>query len=335
MENQVGVESILLKDESQRLGLPSFKILGASWATYRVLSERFPNALREWKNMDDIAENLRSFRVPMLYSATDGNHGRGVARVAKLFGLSARIYMPSGTVEARIKTIQDEGAEVVIVAGTYDDAVAQAAHDAEENAGLLIQDNSWKGYEKIPRYVVEGYSTLMWEIDDELEATNQKQPTHVFVQIGNGSFAEAVVRHYRSMEIQPVIIGVEPDTAACLLESVQVGHPVKLAGPLTSIMAGMNCDSPSLVSFPILQKGIDCFMSIADERSLEAMRLLAKYGIVSGETGAAGLGALLEISSKENQHNRQRLSLNSTSRILLFSTEGATDPAMYQEITKG
>ncbi len=332
LAERVGVSRLFVKDESQRLGLPAFKILGASWGTYRALSERYPDLTKDWSSVDELAKKLRSCRALVLYSATDGNHGRAVARVAKMFGLRACIYVPKGTADARSSAIMSEGATVTIVNGTYDDAVAQAAHDAEEGNGLLIQDNSWKGYEIIPRYVIEGYSTMLWEIDDALEAMDEQQPTHVLVQIGNGSFAEAVVRHYRAKRSQPGIIGVEPDSAACALESVRAGKIVKVSGPHTSIMVGMNCDSPSLVSWQALLKGIDCYVSISDERAKEAMKLFAQHNIVSGETGAAGLGALLDLLSEEHETARKQLHINSQSRILVISTEGATDPNSYQSI---
>lgn len=332
LAEELGVSKIFVKDESSRLGLPAFKILGASWATYRALSERYPDVTKHWSNVEDLAKRLKSCHSLVLYSATDGNHGRAVARVAKMFGMRASIFVPKGTAGARISAIRDEGASVTIIDGTYDDAVANAAHEADEKRGLHIQDNGWKGYEIIPRYVIEGYSTMLWEIDDALEELREEQPTHVLVQIGNGSFAEAVVRHYRAKESHTTIIGVEPDSAACALESVKVGKVKTISGPFNSIMAGMNCDSPSLVSFPVMQKGIESFISIPDNRTKEAMRLLARHNIVSGETGAAGIGALLEIVDVENRKAREELYLDNHSRVLVVSTEGATDPVSYRNI---
>lgn len=332
LAQQFGVAKLFVKDESRRLGLPAFKILGASWATYRTLGERYPDLIKDWSGVDDLAKKLKSSHSLALYSATDGNHGRAVARVAKMFGLRSRIYVPKGTAEARISAIQSEVASVTVVDGTYDDTVAMAAHDAEEARGLLIQDNGWKGYETIPSYVVEGYSTMLWEIDEALAEMNQEQPTHVVVQIGVGSFAEAIVRHYCAMNSSTTIIGVEPDSAACVLESVKAGKIVKVPGPHTSIMAGMNCDSPSLVSFPVMQKGIGCFISISDNRAKEAMRLLAQHKIVSGETGAAGMGALIEMDDEENRTSKEKIRLGERSRVLIISTEGATDPTAYENI---
>lgn len=249
-----------------------------------------------------------------------------------MLGLRSHVYVPEGTARARISAIESEGALVQVIQGTYDDTVAKAARDADAHGGLLIQDNGWSGYEAIPRYVVEGYSTMLWEIDDELAVRAEPPPTHVLVQIGVGSFADAVVRHFCQKNPRPVIIGVEPEGAACALESVRAGQIVRVAGPHTSIMAGMNCDSPSLVSFPVLQTGVKCFMTISDERTIEAMQRLASLGVVSGETGAAGIGALLELADEHHRHRRDELGMTASSRILIFSTEGVTNPELYRSV---
>ena len=330
--HELGIEKLFVKDESWRLGLPAFKILGASWATFRELTGRQPDLTRSWSTVQELAGRIQNRERIVLYAATDGNHGRAVARVARLFGLHARIFVPQGTVQARVSGIASEGAEVIVVDGTYDDAVALAARESKEQDGVYIQDNSWDGYETIARHVVEGYSTLLWEIDDALAELHEPDPTHVVVQLGNGSFADAVIRHYTSKQSQPTLIGVEPESAVCLLESVRAGKMVKVPGPHSSIMVGMNCDSPSLISFPVIQGGIQCFVSISDERAKESMRLYGKSNIISGETGAAGLGAVLEILCHENSDARSRLGMDTHSRVLVFSTEGATDPESYKTI---
>ncbi len=335
LAKSLGVSKILLKDESGRLGLPAFKILGASWAAYCALSERCAALRHTWVSVDELAERLREYPVPVLYAATDGNHGRAVARFASMLGLRSQVYVPEGTAQARVAAIESEGASVHVVQGTYDDTVAKAARDADAYAGLLLQDNGWSGYESIPHYVVEGYSTMLWEIDDELAARAEPLPTHVLVQIGVGSLADAVVRHFCRKHPRPVIIGVEPEGAACALESVRAGVIVRVAGPHTSIMAGMNCDSPSLISFPVLQRGINCFMTISDERTREAMKRLASLGIVSGETGAAGVGALFELAGEHHRRVRDAIGLTASSRVLVFSTEGATNPELYHAIVSG
>jgi diaminopropionate ammonia-lyase len=260
-------------------------------------------------------------------TATDGNHGRAVARVAKWFGFDARIYLPRGTAPARIDGIASEGAQVEIVDGTYDDAVARAAADASDR-NLVISDTSWPGYEEVPRWVMEGYSTIMCEIDDALAQRGDATPDVIAVQFGVGALAAAVVRHFRTSKI----LSVEPLHAACMLESIEAGEIVTVPGPHDSIMAGLNCGRVSLVAWPIVSRGINAFIAIEDERAREAMRALARIGIVAGETGASGLAGLLEVCS--NADHRAAVGINGDTRVLAFITEGATDPQSYAEIVR-
>jgi len=327
---ELGVGQLWLKHEADRFGLPAFKILGASWAIRCLLKERLSIPDDAWSDLDQLRQSLASSPF-VVASATDGNHGRGVARMARLLGLAARIYMPAGASAARIEAIKSEGATVV-VRGTYDDAVARAAKETD-GTGLLIQDTAWDGYEQIPGWIVEGYSTMLWEIDDALEQLHEPGPTHVFVQMGVGSLAEAVVRHYCRNGQSPLIIGIEPDQAACVMAAVKAGKIVHLPGHQHSLMAGLNCGTASSISFPILQAGMDCFLAIGDARAREAMRLLARHRIVAGETGVAGLAGLLHLlSSVLAEEDRTRLHLDHTSRILVILTEGPTDPDTYEDV---
>jgi diaminopropionate ammonia-lyase len=322
-----------VKDESNRFGLPAFKILGPSWAIPKILSQRFGLPLREFARFDTIRRRLAEVGKITLACATDGNHGRAVAFMGRMLGLPTRVYVPDGTSTARIQAVESEGATVV-VGGTYEEAIERAAAELEDN-GLLIQDNAWEGYEEIPRLIVEGYSTMLWEIEDHFRSLRAPDPTHVVVQVGVGSLADAVVRHYRRRGLgqPPVIICVEPVKAACLLTSVRAGEVVKIGGWQNSIMAGLNCAIPSAISFPLLRRYVDCFMSVEDDRAREAMCELAAEGIVAGETGAAGLAGLLElVRGRHNLASAGWLGLDHTSRVLLFNTEGATDPASFTHI---
>lgn len=334
LARMLGVGQVLLKDESRRLGLPAFKILGASWAIYRAVEARLGSPLEPWPTLNDLAQRLAPLRPMTLAAATDGNHGRAVAHMAALLGFAARIYLPAGTAQARIDAIASEGASVEIVAGTYDDAVARSAQDANARC-LVISDTSWPGYEDVPRWVMDGYSTIFWEIDDALARLDEKGPDLVAVQIGVGALAAAVVNHYRQPERDPnpAILSVEPAHAACMLASVEAGEIVSIPGPHDSIMAGLNCGRPSIVAWPFVSTGIDAFIAIDDERARDAMRALARAGIVAGETGAAGLGGLFALltAPKSAQH-RLELHVNETTRVLLFITEGATDPQAYAKI---
>ena len=330
----LGVRELLLKDESSRLGLPAFKILGASWAIYRALEKRVGRPLEPWRTIEELAERLAPLRPLALATATDGNHGRAVAHVAALLGFDAQIYVPAGTAQARIDGIAREGAHLEIVAGTYDDAVARAAQAANQGC-LVISDTSWPGYEEIPRWVMEGYSTIMFEIDDELAKRGAKNPDLVAVQFGVGALAAAVVRHYPRPRANqsPKILSVEPLRAACALSSIEAGEITAVPGPHDSIMAGLNCGRPSIVAWPIVSQGIDAFIAIPDERACQAMRALARLGIVAGETGAAGLAGLIELLTGETRtQDRHALGVDEKSRVLVLVTEGATDPVPYRRI---
>ena len=325
----LGVGKVWVKDESWRLGLPAFKILGASWAVFKAL-EAHSGGIGEWRDVEGLRERLAPLLPLTLAAATDGNHGRAVARMARLLGLGARIFVPADMARARVEGIRSEGAEVLVVRGTYDEAVARSAEEADGRC-LVISDTSWPGYEEVPRWVIDGYSTILWEVDDELARLGEGGPTLVVVQIGVGAFAAAVTRHFRSPGVspRPKILGVEPARAACALASAEAGDTVHLPGPHDSIMAGLNCGSPSLVAWPTISRGIDVFVEIEDRWAREAMRMLAGAGIVSGETGAAGLAGLLAVA---REGDRGEVGLTEEARVLVFNCEGATDPGAYGRI---
>ncbi len=326
----LGIGQVLLKDESRRFGLPAFKILGASWAVYRALETRTSGKLEPWGTLEELAEKLAPLRPLTLATATDGNHGRAVAHVAALFGLSARIFVPAGTAQARIDGIASEGAEVEVVDGTYEDAVERAAGEAGDRC-LVISDTSWPGYERIPHWVMEGYSTIFGEIDEELARRGEQAADILPIQFGVGALAAALVRHYPAAS--PKIVSVEPLRAACGLASIEAGEIVTVPGPHDSIMAGLNCGRASLAAWPIVSRGIDAFIAIPDERAREAMRALAQIGVVAGETGAAGLAGLIELlKGAENAHYRAALGINAGTRAMILITEGATDPESYRRI---
>jgi diaminopropionate ammonia-lyase len=331
----LGVEKVWVKDESDRFGLPSFKVLGASWAVCREFEDRYDIARGDWSDLDRIARLIPKSDSLILVTATDGNHGRGVARVARWCGLKARIYMPEGTVEARIDAIESEGAQVIVVDGDYDRAVEAAAGDNDSGA-LLVQDSGWSGYEVIPSRIVEGYVTIFSEIDEQLGGLGESRPDLVAVQIGVGSLAAAAARYYRTGKAEPRLIGVEPESAACAFESIRAGKIVTVPGPHRSVMAGLNCPTVSQAAWPFLESGFDAFVTIDDSRSFEAMRILAGDGITSGESGAAGAAGLLEIACrKEGNLLHSELGLDRSSSILVVSTEGITDPDMYRAAMDG
>jgi diaminopropionate ammonia-lyase len=333
----LGVGKVFVKDESSRLGLPAFKVLGASWAVYRALEERLGEDFGDWEEIWELEEHLEPSLPLSLVAATDGNHGRAVARVARLLGLGAKIFVPGDMATARRKAIADEGAEVIVVDGTYDEAMERSAGEAGERA-LVISDMSWPGYERIPSWVIEGYSTMLWEIDDELQRRSEVGPDLVVVQVGVGAFAAAVARHFRRPRASPhpKLMSVEPASADCLLESVEAGSIVSVPGPHDSIMSGLNCGKPSLVAWPTVSRGIDLHIAVNDEPAREAMRLAAESGVVSGETGAAGLGGLLELMRAGGEEAaRKALGVGEETRVLIFNCESATDPEAYLRLMAG
>jgi diaminopropionate ammonia-lyase len=295
---ELRVGRVLVKDESSRLGLPAFKVLGASWACHQVLQRR-PGA--------------------MLVTATEGNHGRAVARMAAHFGVGATVFVPAGIRPQAVAAIADEGAKVVHAGGGYDDAVGQAAAFADERSGrVLVQDTAWAGYEQVPAWIVQGYQTLLDEVDAQLGAA----PDLVVVPVGVGSLAEAVVRHYRRPDAEhPSVLLTEPDTAACALASLRAGRSATVATAAT-VMAGLNCGTLSGSAWPVLQAGCDAAIAVADQDALRAVADLGRLGVSSGPSGAATLagarGALTEPA------RRAALGLDDDAVVVLLSTEGHT-----------
>jgi diaminopropionate ammonia-lyase len=338
-----GVARVWVKDESSRLGLPSFKLLGACWATYRAVVERLGRDPEPWTSLDELRPTLAPLRPLTLAAATDGHHGRAVARMAALLGLDADVYVPKGTAAARIAAIAGEGARVTVVDGDYDAAVAAAAATAGDRR-LVVQDVAWPGYEQVPAWIVDGYGTIFWEVDDQLAALGDERPDLVVVPVGVGGLAAAAVRHWRRRGLgpgrpdrdpprPPRLVGVEPLGAACVLRSLQAGRMVTVPGPHDSIMAGLNCGTPSLVAWPSLRTGLDAVVAVADDLARQAMRDLAAAGVVAGETGAAALAGLAQLTTGPAAgRHRDALGLDADARVLLVCTEGATDPEAYQRI---
>jgi diaminopropionate ammonia-lyase len=296
----LAVGRLLVKDESDRFGLPAFKILGASWAVDRALNGR-----RE---------------VTALVAATDGNHGRAVARVAAQRGLAARIFVPAGVHPAAVTAIADEGATVSVVSDSYDQAVAAAVEDAEHSGALLVQDTAWPGYEEIPSWIVEGYTTLFAELDEQLA---DPVLDLLVVPVGVGSLAQAAIGHYRRPGIRnpPALLSVEPEAAACVLRSLQAGEQVTVATSPT-IMSGLCCETPSSAAWPYLEHGLDAAVAVGDPAVVEAAGELAAAGVPSGPCGAATLAALRLVM--RTPELREHLGIAAGSTVVLLSTESST-----------
>jgi diaminopropionate ammonia-lyase len=335
LARELRVGSIHVKDESQRLGLGSFKALGGSYAVVRLLLEEASHKLSRAVDVSEIdTPDVREIASRMTVAcATDGNHGRSVAAGAQMVGAKAVIFVHSGVTEERVEAITRFGAEIVRIAGTYDDSVAVAEQVCRDNNWTVVSDTSWPGYERIPGLVMQGYTAMLNEILRGL----REPPTHVFIQAGVGGLAAAVAGYFDIVfgKERPTFVVVEPDRAACLYQSAIQGHPVKIAHGKPTIMAMLECYEPSLVAWRILSRKADAFMTVGEEDAAAAMRRLAYPNeadpvIVAGESGAAGLAGLSRAA--QNGATREHLGLNQQSRALLINTEGATDQKRYADI---
>lgn len=321
LATRLGVAQVWVKDESQRLGMPSFKILGASWATFRALCVRVGAKHTEVGGLDGLRALLQPLPPLTLVAATDGNHGRAVARMARLLGLAAHILVPRDMIAARIEAIEDEGAQVTVVPGTYDVAVAESAR-LEDESHVVISDTSWPGYEQVPGWVIDGYATIAQEVRQQLAERGAPPATVIAAQMGVGAFAASIVRGFAVDGA--TVIGVEPTKSACVLASIEAGELRQIDDDMDSIMAGLNCGTPSLIAWPDLTSGLRYLIAIDDEDAEAAMRALADVDVISGESGAAGLAGLLAFGKE--------IGLSPTDQVLVISTEGATDPVAYRRI---
>lgn len=327
----LGLERLWVKDESTRFELPAFKILGASWASFLALCERceLDPGEQSWPFERLGAEGRRlGLR---LVAATDGNHGRAVARSAGWFGCGCRILVPAGMAAARIRAIESEGASVEVCEGSYDDAV-EAARALADDATIVVADTSWEGYTQIPRWVSGGYATIFREVDGQL-AGEPRGPDVVFVQVGVGALASAAISHYvRGEADDPLVVVVEPLTAACAFASAEAGRPRAVPGPHPSVMAGLNCGNVSPVARPFLDRGVSAYLAISDEAAEHAVRQLAAQGVGAGETGAASFAGLSALCREASSALGGR---EGWSRALVLVTEGVTDPLAHERSLAG
>ena len=331
LAGELGVGRVFVKDESSRLGLPAFKVLGASWAIHQYLTDSpasepaAPSAIPP-----DVLARLRTAAADrpglIFVTATDGNHGRAVARMARLTNTPARVFVPAVTDLATRAAIASESAEVTQVNGTYDEAVATARQWAGNHPGAaLIQDTAWPGYDQVPTWIVEGYSTLFAELDAQLADGGAGPPALVAVPVGVGSLLQAAVVHYRADGLQGdvAVLSVEPDTAACLLAAMRAGRPVTIPTANT-IMAGLNCGTISSSAWPYFSGGLDAAVAVTDDAARRAAADLAAAGIWSGPSGASSLaGARAALTGPGSPGRRAELGVGPTSVTVLLSTEAA------------
>jgi diaminopropionate ammonia-lyase len=333
---KLGVSKIWIKDESHRFGLKAFKVLGASYAVAKYLCEHFGLDKKDISfSLFKKPEVQKLIKEITLTTATDGNHGRGVAWTAQQLGCKCVVYMPKGTTHARLENIKLHGPDVTIIDGSYDEAVRLAETNSKKFGWLLVQDTSWDGYETIPKWITQGYLTILDEISSQLCG---ETPTHVFIQCGVGSLPAAVWGYYSGKNINPILTVVEPNDAACVFESAKNKKIVSLQNEMKSIMAGLSCGTPSKLAFDILNNLSDFFIKCSDDVTEKGMQILGRqeFGdarIISGESGAVTTGLIYYLLADGNYKSAaEELQLNKNSKILLISTEGDTDQENYKKI---
>jgi diaminopropionate ammonia-lyase len=338
LARELGLGMLHYKDEGRRFGLKSFKALGGAYAVYRLLAQA---VARRTAGHVPCAAGILSGRYRDIVSgltvtcATDGNHGRSVAWGAQLFGCRCVIYIHATVSEGRRAAIARYGAEVVRVPGNYDDSVRHAAEQARANGWTVVSDTTYEGYRKIPIDVMHGYGVMSREVVAQLQA---EPPTHVLVQAGVGAMAASVAAAFWLAwgERRPRLVVVEPTEADCHLQSALAGRPVAVTGALDTVMAGLACGEVSPAAWEIVSAAAFAFVAMDDRYAIEGVRRFARPAggdpsLVSGETGATGLGALL--AAREHPPLRELLGLDEGSRVLLFGSEGDTDPEIYRRIT--
>ena len=338
LAERLGVRAVLVKDESTRFGLKAFKGLGGVYAMFRMICEAL--------GLDPAGATLEALRRPPFAgrvremhfaTTTDGNHGKGVSWAAGVFGCRAHVFMPKGSVEARAQAIRDAGnAEVTVTDMAYDDCVAWTAELARREGWRLIQDTSWPGYEQVPLWIMQGYTTLLFEALDQMGRMGLGRPTHLLLQAGVGAMAGAIAgAALETCDPAPVVATVESAEVACFRESFRAGDglPHRATGSGETIMAGLNCAVPCTVAWDLLGGCAAGGFACSDDVTERGMRLLADAGVVSGESGAVTTGLADALADPENRPARDALGLDRDSVLLLISTEGDTDPENYRRIT--
>lgn len=344
MAETLGVGGLYVKDESYRFGLNAFKVLGGSFAMARYIAQKLGRDVSEVDYDYLTSDKLKNeFGQATFFTATDGNHGRGVAWAANRLGQKSVVFMPKGTKQIRLDRILAENAEASITEVNYDECVRMAAAAAAETEnGVVVQDTAWDGYEEIPAWIMQGYGTMALEAVEQLAAAGCKRPTHVFVQAGVGSLAGAVQGIFANLfpDNCPTTVVMEAEAADCLYKSALAGDGgIRFVeGDLETIMAGLACGEPNTISFDILKNHASVFASCPDWVAARGMRMLGAPvqgdpQVISGESGAVGMGLVKAIMTDPIYADfKECIGLDENSQVLFFSTEGDTDPENYRDI---
>lgn len=341
LSKKLGVSEILVKDESYRFGLNAFKVLGGSYAIGNFLAEKLNIPMKDVTfDMLTDKETKEKLGDITFVTATDGNHGRGVAWAAQQLNQKSVVYMPKGSSEIRLKNIQATGSEASITDMNYDDAVRHALDMANKHGWEMIQDTAWEGYDDIPLWIMQGYATLMLEAAEQMEEMKIEKPTHVFIQAGVGSLAGAVQGFIAAYygEDRPITVVVEPNKADCIYRSGKNKKLTNVTGDMDTIMAGLACGEPNPIGWEILNDYSDAYISCPEYVAANGMRILGNplngdEKVISGESGAVTTGIVYSILKDEELKDlKQQLKLDENSRVLVVSTEGDTDPDYYREV---
>ena len=341
LASRLNVSEILVKDESYRFGLNAFKVLGGSYAVGKYLETLIGESIEDLSFDKLKSEEVRNKIGNITFTtATDGNHGRGVAWSAQQLGQKAVIYMPKGSSQIRVDNIKATGAEVYVTDVNYDDTVRISFDAAKENGWVIVQDTAWKGYTDIPTWIMQGYATLLLEALEQIVQIGVEKPTHVFVQAGVGSLAGAIQGLLVAIfkEEAPKVVVVEAEEANCIFRSAQVGEIRNVEGDLNTIMAGLACGEPNPIGWNILRDYTDVFVSCPNDVAARGMRVLANplkgdEKVISGESGAVTMGLLFTILEDEGYKSiKESMGIDENSKILLINTEGNTDPEHYRKI---
>ncbi len=335
----LGLDTLYVKDESHRFGLNAFKVLGGSFAIGNYIAKELGMDIAELPYKRMVSAEIREKLGDLTFvTATDGNHGRGVAWTANQLKQHAVVYMPKGSAIERLENIRAEGAEASITDLNYDDAVRLANKQAEDKGWIMVQDTAWDGYEDIPAWIMQGYVTMGLEAYEQLP----EKPTHIFVQAGVGSLAASIVGFFSALygDDRPIMTVVEPNKADCLYRTAEAndGKLHFVTGQMDTIMAGLACGEPCSIGWGILKNYTDNFVSCPDYVAAKGMRMLGNPAaqderVISGESGAATLGCVAEImTNPELKHLKEALKLDENSRVLFFSTEGDTDRENYRAV---
>jgi diaminopropionate ammonia-lyase family len=322
LAKELGLRSVLVKDESNRFGLPSFKVLGASWGCFRAVAARL--GLPSTVALDELSVKAKDASI-VLATASMGNHGRAVAFMARLLGIEARIFVPRSLDQGTRDLIASEGATLVAVQGDYDQAVQEALKNSLEQGVLLIQDTAFEGYEDVPAWIVEGYSTMMNEIQDGL-ARLELPGSLMVTPVGVGSLAHAVAKYCKSQGTPMSVVAVEPDTAACLSSSLNARQLVAVRSSGT-IMDGMDCGTVSSTAWPDLQRLVDACVTVSSYESHCAVQYLHSKSVNAGPCGGASLAALRHLAT-----SKEGSLLNKDSVVVLLSTEGAREYSIPKDV---